>query len=376
MFTIDLKDLATNIAFIKRVAGPVSRRRVEGLSVLRVTVTDCVASVSLAGFESAVTVRMSASGDDCMFLVQLDELASAVRETGSKAVAEFTVTDSALTIACAGVSSTVQFAAVDADKVPAMLEVSGDPALIVSGTDFSTAVLVLASSIGDDDTLPMLTGIRVESDGSNLEAATTDRFRMANASIRSASIPEQFATLLPGRPIIAFGKRAAKESFVSMTLQDNLIALESDSVSLVVRALDCEFPKWRQLFDGVAKADQSISFEFDALALAKRIKPLAARQQNLRIHVFEDFGVNTGVTICGHSHHDGELLSTFNLEVGDLTYNGDAMTVQVSTEYLASILATVPRGVKARVTLINPSRPLVIEWDNARVLLMPVRMPG
>ena len=47
------------------------------------------------------------------------------------------------------------------------------------GDVFAEAVPQVAVAAGRDDTLPMLTGIRVEIDGRRLTLAATDRFRLA-----------------------------------------------------------------------------------------------------------------------------------------------------------------------------------------------------
>ena len=68
---------------------------------------------------------------------------------------------------------------------------------------FAEAVAQTAVAAGRDDTLPMLTGIRVEIDGDELTLAATDRFRLA---VRELTwMPEQTdlpaAVLVPARTL-------------------------------------------------------------------------------------------------------------------------------------------------------------------------------
>ena len=49
----------------------------------------------------------------------------------------------------------------------------------VDSAAFATAVAQVAIAAGRDDTLPMLTGVRLEIDGDQLTLAATDRYRLA-----------------------------------------------------------------------------------------------------------------------------------------------------------------------------------------------------
>ncbi|MSZ57079.1 MAG: DNA polymerase III subunit beta, partial [Actinobacteria bacterium] len=63
----------------------------------------------------------------------------------------------------------------DYPQLPAMPVSSGE----IAGSLFATAVAQVAIAAGRDDTLPTLTGIRLEIDGTNLVLAATDRYRLA-----------------------------------------------------------------------------------------------------------------------------------------------------------------------------------------------------
>ncbi len=63
----------------------------------------------------------------------------------------------------------------DYPTLPEMPAASG----LVGSDAFATAVAQVAIAAGRDDTLPVLTGIRVEIEGSRLTLAATDRYRLA-----------------------------------------------------------------------------------------------------------------------------------------------------------------------------------------------------
>ena len=63
----------------------------------------------------------------------------------------------------------------DYPRLPAMPTTAGT----VDSAVFATAVSQVAVAAGRDDTLPMLTGVRLEIEGDRLTLAATDRYRLA-----------------------------------------------------------------------------------------------------------------------------------------------------------------------------------------------------
>jgi DNA polymerase-3 subunit beta len=63
----------------------------------------------------------------------------------------------------------------DYPPLPQMPDASG----AVDSAEFAEAVAQTVIAAGRNDTLPMLTGIRIEIDGDRLTLAATDRFRLA-----------------------------------------------------------------------------------------------------------------------------------------------------------------------------------------------------
>lgn len=387
MFALSLKDLATNVAFIKRAAGytVMKRNRLpEAMNAFRVSVVDGVASISFFDYETSVTVRMAATGDDAEFVISVAELVNAVKATGSKSVAKFSVEGSIISISVDGVTVTAPlFIPKDEGDMPALPTVnSSTPALVVSGPDFADMATVTSVAVGNDETLPMLTGIRFESDGVKVCAASTDRFKLAVADISTSALPSEFTALLPGKALAAIGKRAAKDDCVSVTFSDDsqgpgggmtrLIEIATDDTTVIIRELDCEFPRFRQLFPSEDMV--TASFTVDGKVFATRLKALASGATQARLTIADDV-----VTVAGFDMRQSSEVgakSTFTADVGDVRTDDGPLTIAFTAPYLAQIFATVPKGEKVTATFTTPARPAVFTWSNHRVLLMPVRIPG
>ena len=87
-----------------------------------------------------------------------------------------TVEGSRLTIACGSARFTLPTMPVDDyPTLPSMPTTAGT----VGGAEFAAAVSQVAVAAGRDDTLPMLTGVRLEIACEKLTLAATDRYRLA-----------------------------------------------------------------------------------------------------------------------------------------------------------------------------------------------------
>ena len=80
-------------------------------------------------------------------------------------------------------SATFTLLTMPEDEYPALPEMP--PAAGSIGSDaFATAVSQSATAAGRDDTLPALTGVRIEIEGDTLTLVSTDRYRLAVRELR------------------------------------------------------------------------------------------------------------------------------------------------------------------------------------------------
>lgn len=122
--------------------------------------------------------------------------------------------------------------------------------------------LVLAASVaaGKDDTLPTLTGIRVEWDAHGVRMVATDRYRLVRAEWcpkdADYDVPEG-AALVPAAELVAYVKALPKPSrfglppTVLIHPEDGQVRFtcvtHEGEVSRTIRTLDGTFPKYESL---------------------------------------------------------------------------------------------------------------------------------
>jgi DNA polymerase-3 subunit beta len=133
----------------------------------------------------------------------------------------------------------------------------------VRGDVLAQAVQQVAVAAGRDDTLPMLTGIRLEIDGPRLTLAATDRFRLAVRELEWT--PEDSglttAVLIPARTLADVAKTLAGAGPVELALSagDGMLGITGGGRRATTRLLDAEFPRFRQLIPPSTPAPRSSS---------------------------------------------------------------------------------------------------------------------
>src|SRR4030095_13701089 len=114
--------------------------------------------------------------------------------------------------------------------LPTMPEMAG----VVDASTFAHAVAQVAVAAGRDDTIPMLTGVRMELDGSALSLLATDRYRAAvrelawrpgddsvnlQALVPARTLADTAKTLGPlgGEVVVALSRGGVGEGMIGFT---------------------------------------------------------------------------------------------------------------------------------------------------------------
>ncbi|WGJ88294.1 hypothetical protein [Gordonia sp. SMJS1] len=366
----DGRSLAADLAYVKRVTGLSARRGVLApLRTVTIAALGGVGTLTHYNYDAGVVVRAQISGDMEATTVDFPELAAAVKAAG-RGVVELERDGDRLVVAGPdGRSSVAVFA--KAEDVPVMPTVGGTAVLVADTAVFATAVGAVAPAAGDDVTLPMLTGVHIDADDAGVVSmATTDRFRLAATELATAApVTLEAPVLVPAKVLAAAAARVAKrEGAVSVYVDGGNVRVSGGDSDVVVRALDCQFPRWRNLLPGAG--DDRMRARIAAPDLARRLKKLSVF--SVRVTMAAD-----GVRVEAGDLETGQVSTTFDVAAHDVDDRVVGVVVGYNPEYLASLLACAPGEVELTWSPTAPtSRPMTIEFDRVRHLLMPVRLPG
>jgi DNA polymerase-3 subunit beta len=265
------------------------------------------------------------------------------------------------------------------DEYPS-LPVSPEPSGSVPGDVFTQAVAQVSVAADRSDTLPILTGVRVEIDGSTMTLLATDRYRLAMRELEWNPRDTSAAAvlLIPARTLAETAKALGAAASVEIALGDaaggdGLIGFEAGQRRTTSRLLDGEYPKVASIFP--ASVDTEAVVETGALVEAvKRVALVAERNTPVRLRFTDG-----QVAIDAGTGDDAQAS-----EAVECTLTGPEIEIAFNPHYLLDGLHAVGTSY-SRLAFTQPSRPAVlsgqVEADGApdtcyRYVLMPVRFAG
>jgi DNA polymerase-3 subunit beta len=258
--------------------------------------------------------------------------------------------------------------------LPDMPEVAG-----TLGSDaFAAAVTSVAVAAGRDDTLPVLTGIRIEIDGEDVTLAATDRYRLAVRTLRWQPVDPalQATALVPARTLAEAAKALTAGAEVTLALAagasgEGMFGLSGSTRRTTTRLLDGEFPKYRSLLPDTSAATASV--DTNALTEAvRRVSLVASRTSPVRLSFSAD-----GLVLEAGGLDEAEAAESL-----PASFEGEPLTIAFNPAYLLDGLGAIDSD-EARLSFTASTKPAVLTGkaseDGAgdyRYLLMPVRLAG
>jgi DNA polymerase-3 subunit beta len=287
-------------------------------------------------------------------------------------------TDAAKVVVTCG-SSRFTLLTLPVEDYPALPEMPGASGSM-HGDAFAAAVAQVAIAAGRDDTLPVLTGVRLEIEGSTITMAATDRYRLAVRDLTWS--PEQSGleaiALVPARTLSDTAKALASADKVTVALAtpgagEGLVGFEGSGRRTTSRLLDGEFPKYRSLLPdesaGVATVGTAALVES-----VRRVALVAERNTPIRL----SFAAGE-VTLEAGSGDEAQASESL-----DAALQGDDISIAFNPAYLLDGLGALGTE-QAELRFTAPTRPAVLAGkddadatagDEYRYLLMPVRLSG
>ena len=335
--------------------------------------------LSLSGFDYEVSARVEAEADidePGTVLVSGRLLADISRSLPNRPV-EISTDGVRVIVVCGSSRFTLPTLPVDEyPALPQMPTVSG----AVPGDLFAAAVVQVATAAGRDDTLPVLTGVRVEIEGDRITLAATDRYRFAVRELLWKPEQEGLAAvaLVPAKTLLDTAKSLSAGDTVSIALAgsgkgEGLIGFEGAGRRTTTRLLEGEFPKFRALFptefNSVATIDTPAFVE-----AVKRVSLVAERNTPVRLS-FEQ-GV---LTLEAGSGDDAQATERVEADL-----EGDDISIAFNPAYLLDGLSAIDSAI-AQLSFTTSTKPALLsgkpaadaEADEAyKYLIMPVRLSG
>ncbi|WP_204806167.1 DNA polymerase III subunit beta [Mycobacterium riyadhense] len=346
--------------------------------------------LTISGFDYEVSAEVQVAAEIASpgsVLVSGKLLSDITRALPNKPV-DFYVDGNRVALTCGSARFSLPTMAVeDYPTLPTLPEETGTlPAEL-----FAEAISQVAIAAGRDDTLPMLTGIRVEISGETVVLAATDRFRLAVRELTwTALSPDiEASVLVPAKTLAEAAKAGPDGSDVRLSLgagpgvgKDGLLGISGNGKRSTTRLLDAEFPKFRQLLP----AEHTAVATIDVAELTEAIKLVALvadRGAQVRMEFADGMlRLSAGADDVGRAEEDLAV-----------DYAGEPLTIAFNPTYLTDGLGSL-HSERVSFGFTTPGKPALLRPASAEdavptgngpfpavptdyvYLLMPVRLPG
>jgi DNA polymerase-3 subunit beta len=353
-----------------------SRPSVPVLAGVMLRVSDGRLHVSGFDYEVSSQVTVDIQGDaDGAALVSGRLLAEITKALPAKPV-DIAAVGAHLELVCGSARFTLPTMPVeDYPTLPPMPASAGT----VDAAAFAAAVAQVAVAAGRDETLPMMTGVRVELNGSTLAMLATDRYRLAlremewNPQDRDISIN----ALVPARTLNDTAKALGPlGGEVTLALAhggagEGMIGFAADTRRTTSRLLDgANYPPVRSLFPASHNAQAQLTVAA-LVEVVRRVALVAERTTPVLL----SFGPDGLVVEAGGSE---EARAS---EAMDATFTGEPLTVGFNPQYLIDGLQNLG-APNAILSFVDAYKPAVISpaGDDGeiipgyRYLIMPIRV--
>ncbi|MFJ2028112.1 DNA polymerase III subunit beta [Streptosporangium sp. NPDC087985] len=377
MFRIERDVLAEAVAWTARSLP--ARPSVPVLAGMRLEVTD-KGQLKLSGFDYEVSAEVTLepqSGEAGVVLVSGRLLAEITRALPAQPV-DFVVDGAKAVVTCGSARFTLLTMPVeDYPSLPTMPPAAGR----VGSDVFASAVGQVAVAAGKDDTLPMLTGVRMEIEGDTVTLAATDRYRLAVRELKWQPDQPDFSAIamIPGRTLAdaakALGSSGAEVEIAMSSAGgtgEGMIGFSSSGGRrTTTRLLDPEFPKYRSLLptEFSARADLSTSAFVEAV---KRVALVAERNTPVRL------AFRGGEVVLEAGSGDEAQA----VEVLPVDFDGDDINIAFNHQFLLEGLGAIDSDV-ARLQMTTSTKPAILTGGKPvddggvpdyRYLIMPIRL--
>jgi DNA polymerase-3 subunit beta len=333
--------------------------------------------LTVSGFDYEVSSQVSTevqSDADGAALVSGRLLAEITKALPAKPV-DVAAVGSHLELVCGSARFTLPTMPVeDYPTLPEMPATAGT----VEAAAFATAVAQVAVAAGRDDTLPLLTGVRVELEGSTMTLLATDRYRLAIKELqwRPESPDASLQALVPAKILADTAKTLGPlggDVTVALTrggIGEGMIGFVGGARRTTSRLLDGDFPKVRNLLPDHHEARAKIPVAA-LVEVVRRVALVAERTTPVRLSFSED-----GLVVEAGGTEDARASEA--MEAG---YEGEPMQVAFNPGYLLDGLAALD-GPVAVLSLTDPRKPAVLApatedgelIPGYRYLIMPIRI--
>lgn len=333
-------------------------------------------SLTLSSFDYEVSARITVEADvsEAGRALVLGRMLSDISKTLPSRPVDVVTDGNKVSVTCG--SSRFSLLKMPVEEYPT-LPTSPEPSGNIAGDVFTQAVAQVSIAADRSDTLPILTGVRMEVDGNRLTLLATDRYRLATREVAWNPTDENVnsVVLVPARTLSDTAKSLGPTGSVDIALADaaggdGLIGFDAGQRRTTTRLLDGEYPKVSSIFPTSVETEAVVDTQV-LIEAVKRVSIVAERNTPVRLRFVDgQVGIDAGT---GEDAQASEAV--------ECALVGPEIEIAFNPHYLTDGLNAVSTPY-TRLAFTQPGKPAVMSGQQEidgdadtsyRYVLMPVR---
>lgn len=370
-FTVERDILSEAVSWAARSLSP--RPPAPVLSGLHITAEGQTVTISSFDHEISAQLHIEADVAEPGTVVVSGRLLNDIVKSLPAAAVAVELDESKVRVTCKSSKFTLATMPVDEyPDLPEMPQLAGT----IDGATFSRAVAQVITAASRDDTLPILTGVKIELEGDTMTFLATDRYRLAMREITWTPAQPDISTslLIKAKTLNDVAKSLGGAGELSLSLAENteLVGFASGGRRTTSVLVDGEYPKIRQLFPEETPIHAVVNTQ-ELIEAARRVSLVSERNGHVRLQFTEDNSVSLDAGV-------DDAASASEVIPAQLT--GEAITVGFNPSYLNEGLNVIDTE-HLRFSFVSAPKPAMITGQrdadgqnttDFRYLLMPVRL--
>jgi DNA polymerase-3 subunit beta len=338
---------------------------------------DGAGTVKLSSFDYEVSARgeFAADVEDGGSVLVSGRLLREISNALPHKPVKFELEGSKVTVTCG--ASRFSLATMPVDQYPA-LPTMPDTSGTVDGAELLAAAQQVQSAASRDETLPILTGVRMEIEGERISLLATDRYRLALRELSwKPGTPDISAIALVRAKTLTDTAKSLGSGEVQLALSSgqgvDLIGFSAGGLVTTSLLMDGEYPQVRRLFPDTSAITAVVSTT-ELIEATRRVALVAERNAAVRLAFSE------GEVVLDAGHTDDAQAS----EAIEATVEGGDITVAFNPGYLLDGLSALGAPY-VRLGFTQDTKPVdFVGLDKPggtiasefRYLLVPIRIAG
>src|SRR5690625_337556 len=335
--------------------------------------------ITLTGSDSDISIESYTPAEEngIVYLEEVEEgsiviqaryFTDIIRKLPEKTVEIFTDSNLNVTI-CSG-SAEFNLNGQDADEYPQLPKLQVDHSFEIDTTVLKGLIHHTVFAISTMETRPILTGVKISLENSNLNFTATDSHRLASKNIYLEDVNLELSNIvIPGKSLNELYKILNDtEETVEISATNNLILFRTKHLYFLSRLLDGNYPETSRLIPDEGQTTLHAKTK-DLIQTIDRASLLAKEEQNNVVKLTTKD--SQMIEITSNSPEIGQVAEEITIQ----TIQGEDLKISFSAKYMLDALKAI-ENEEVIIDFSGAMRPFVIKPKNGEQiiqLITPVR---